>query len=109
MGGTEANNVSRLLEYGQSIGNLGGQHDKRALSLPLALLPDPAVLLAQLTPMFPVVDLVYLGVAGIRITGDTVAGSELLWTVLLDAAVLVGWTVAGLFLVRRRFRWEPRR
>ncbi|BAK34608.1 putative ABC transporter permease protein [Microlunatus phosphovorus NM-1] len=79
------------------------------LSLPLALLPDPAVLLAQLTPMFPVVDLVYLGVAGIRITGDTVAGSELLRTVLLDAAVLVGWTVAGLFLVRRRFRWEPRR
>ena len=79
------------------------------LSLPLALMPDPAVLLAQFTPMFPVVDLVYLGMAGIRISGETVAGAELLRAVAIDAAVLIGWTAAGLAFVRSRFRWEPRR
>lgn len=79
------------------------------LSLPIALMPDPAVLLAQLTPMFPVIDLVFLGMAGVRITGDVVTGTELLRTVVVDAAVLVGWMVAGLLVVRSRFRWEPRR
>ena len=79
------------------------------LSLPLALLPDLAQLVAQLTPMFPVVDLVYLGLAGVRISGDPVAGADLVRVVITDAAVLLAWTTVGLALVRRRFRWEPRR
>ena len=79
------------------------------LSLPLGLLPELATTIAQLTPMFPVVDLTILGVSGVRVTGEAVAGADLVRTVLIDGAVLIGWTVAGLAVVRRRFAWEPRR
>jgi ABC-2 type transport system permease protein len=79
------------------------------LSLPMPLLPDAAVLLAQLTPMYPVIDLVFLGMGGVSVTGDAPTGTDLARTVAVDSAVLLGWTVAGLALVRQRFRWEPRR
>ena len=79
------------------------------LSLPLSLLPEAATLIAQLTPMFPVTDLVSLGMTGVRVTGAAVAGGERLTAVLTDVAVLLGWTIIGLAFVRRRFRWEPRR
>lgn len=79
------------------------------LSLPLGMLPELVTTVAQLTPMFPVLDLTFLGMAGVRVTGEPVVGGELVRSVLVDAAVLVGWTLAGLALVRRRFRWEPRR
>lgn len=78
------------------------------LSMPLALLPELATTIAQLTPMFPVVDLTFLGMAGVRVTGEPVVGVDLVRTVGVDAAVLLGWVVAGVALVRRRFRWEPR-
>lgn len=79
------------------------------LSLPLALLPDTVAIVAQLTPMFPVIDLVFLGMGNLRVTGDPAVGVDLWRTVLVDSLVLIGWTAAGLALVRRRFRWEPRR
>src|SRR5215203_1040445 len=50
------------------------------LSVPLAVLPEVGQTLAQLSPMFPVMDL----------------------------AVLVGWVALGLMVIRRAFRWEPR-
>jgi ABC-2 type transport system permease protein len=40
---------------------------------------------------------------GLRSAYDPAAGGLPVW----DAAVLVAWTVAGLLLARRWFRWEP--
>ncbi|GAA1433904.1 ABC transporter permease [Microlunatus lacustris] len=79
------------------------------LSLPLGLLPGGLQLVAQLTPMFPVVDLVALAFGPARVTAEVVSGSSLVRAVLVDVAVLVGWVVAGVVLLRCRFRWEPRR
>ena len=79
------------------------------LSLPLALLPDGLQVVAQLTPMFPVVDLVCLAFDGVQVTGSTVADGALVRAVLVDLAVLAAWVLLGLQLVRRTFRWEPRR
>lgn len=79
------------------------------LSLPLSLLPDGLQLVAQLTPMFPVVDLVLLAFDGVQATGTAVAGGALVRAVLVDLAVMAAWVLLGLQLVRRTFRWEPRR
>lgn len=79
------------------------------LSLPLGLLPEALRVLAQLTPMFPVVDLVALAFGPARVTTEVAVGGALVRAVLVDVAVLVGWLVGGLALVRRSFRWEPRR
>lgn len=79
------------------------------LSLPLALLPEGAQLVAQLTPMFPVVDLAFLAVGTERVTGATVHGPALLATVGVDVAVLAGWVAVALLAARRSFCWEPRR
>ncbi|SDS10499.1 ABC-2 type transport system permease protein [Friedmanniella luteola] len=79
------------------------------LSLPLGLLPGALQVLAQLTPMFPVVDLVALAFTDVRVTAETVAGGALVRAVLVDGAVLLGWVAVGVALLRRQFRWEPRR
>jgi ABC-2 type transport system permease protein len=79
------------------------------LSLPLGFLPPPLRAVAQLTPMFPVVDLIALAFGPLRVTAESVAGADLVRAVLVDLAVMVAWVVAGLGLLRRRFRWEPRR
>lgn len=79
------------------------------LSLPLGFLPDVLQTVAQLTPMFPVVDLVALAFGPVRVTGESVAGGDLLRAVLLDVAVMAAWVLGGVRLLRRSFRWEPRR
>ena len=79
------------------------------LALPLGLLPGGLQLLASLTPMFPVVDLVALAFGPARLTGEVVSGSGLVRAVLVDIGVLLGWVVVGVAVLRRQFRWEPRR
>jgi ABC-2 type transport system permease protein len=79
------------------------------LSLPLGLLPGALQVLASLTPMFPVVDLVALAFGPERVTGRVVNGAALVRAVSVDLAVLLAWVVAGVALLRRQFRWEPRR
>jgi hypothetical protein len=60
--------------------------------------------------MFPVVDLVFVGLGAVRANGDVLAvGGEVWRAVITDLGVLLGWLVAGLVAVRRSFRWEPRR
>ena len=62
----------------------------------------------QLSPMFPVVDLVYLSRGTVRVSGDVVTGAAFWSAAVMDLAVLVGWVAVGLMVIRRTFRWEPR-
>ncbi|ARF74354.1 hypothetical protein B7C62_20540 [Kitasatospora albolonga] len=66
--------------------------------IPLEVLPDVVHDIFRFLPLTPVIDLVRAG-----------------WTegmswgrIVLDIAVLAGWTALAAYTVRRRFRWEPR-
>ncbi|WP_229070312.1 ABC transporter permease [Actinoplanes sp. DH11] len=71
----------------------------------------PAVVSGMLRalPLSPVVDLMRLGWLGT--TGDAPPAGfvEVLGDALLPAGIMAAWIVAGLLVVRRSFRWEPRR
>src|SRR4051794_14815702 len=67
--------------------------------IPLADLPEPLHRIAQVLPLTPVVDLVRFGLTGTQPLGD----------VVLPVLILAGWFAAGGWVVRRWFRWEPRR
>jgi ABC-2 type transport system permease protein len=77
------------------------------LSVPLACLPEAGQTLAQISPMFPVVDLVHLSLGTVRVSGDVVTGAAFWSAAVMDLA-LVGWVAVGLMVIRRAFRWEPR-
>lgn len=78
------------------------------LSVPLVSLPEVGQTLVQHSPMFPVVDLVYLSLGTVRVSGDVVTGAAFWSAAVMDLAVLVGWVALGLMVIRRAFRWEPR-
>jgi ABC-2 type transport system permease protein len=63
---------------------------------PLDTLPDRLEPVARALPLSPVVELLRLGLTG---TGS--------WGI--PVLILGAWFAAGAWLVRRRFRWEPRR
>jgi ABC-2 type transport system permease protein len=79
------------------------------VSLPLGLLPETLQTVAQLTPMYPVVELLQLSLGSMSATGQTLSGHEVWLAVARDLAVLAAWTVLSAVTVRRRFQWEPRR
>jgi len=79
------------------------------VSLPLSLLPELLQAMAQLTPMYPVVELVQLSLGSTSTTGETLSAREVWLAVGRDLAVLTAWTALSAAAVRRRFQWEPRR
>lgn len=79
------------------------------LMVPLDVLPDPLAGVAELFPLTPVVDLVRMGLGGVASDGTTVDLGSSFGAALAPLGVLVAWTVIGAMLVRRYFRWEPRR
>ncbi|MFK8908306.1 ABC transporter permease [Streptomyces sp. YS-3] len=69
------------------------------LVVPVDLMPDALASVCELLPLSPAIALIRGG-----------------WTGALDGADILGrlatavaWTLLGVFAVRRRFRWEPRR
>jgi ABC-2 type transport system permease protein len=77
--------------------------------LPAAQLPDTLAGVLRLLPLSPVMDLLRLGWLGT--TGDA-APADFLGVFAVAAApagILLAWTVIGIVVVRRWFRWEPRR
>ncbi|GAA3628712.1 ABC transporter permease [Microlunatus ginsengisoli] len=79
------------------------------MTVPIGILPGWLQWAAQLSPMFPTIDLAFVALSATRVTGEAVGGSQLWLAVLLDLGVAAGWVLAGLWLLRRRFGWEPRR
>jgi ABC-2 type transport system permease protein len=67
--------------------------------VPLDILPDAAASVARYLPMTPVMDLIRGGWTGDLGALDT----------LRSLGVAVAWTALCLWVVRSRFRWEPRR
>ncbi|MET7450319.1 ABC transporter permease [Streptomyces sp. NPDC005574] len=67
--------------------------------VPLELLPHRTAVLCELLPLTPVITLVRGGWSGDLSAYETLGP-------LLTA---LAWTAAGVFAVRRWFRWEPRR
>ncbi|WP_154794858.1 ABC transporter permease [Occultella kanbiaonis] len=79
------------------------------LTLPLSLLPEPAQTLAELTPLFPVVTLLNLGLTGVTPDGGQVAFAGSFGQAVVPLIVLIAWTALGVLATRRWMRWEPRR
>jgi ABC-2 type transport system permease protein len=78
------------------------------LLLPLDVFPAAGEQVARLLPLTPVVELVNLGFTG---TAGAAAPMDLVATfgeAIVPVAVLVAWTLTGVYAVRRWFRWEPR-
>lgn len=64
---------------------------------------------ARFTPLRPVVELVWLGVAGVGPDGRTLTFAETFAAAALPVGVLVAWSLLAALAARRRMRWEPRR
>jgi ABC-2 type transport system permease protein len=64
---------------------------------------------ARFTPLRPVVELVWLGLAGVDADGRVLTVAETFGAAALPVGVLAAWTVLALLAARRWTRWEPRR
>jgi ABC-2 type transport system permease protein len=79
------------------------------VAIPTTEWPDPVADAARFLPLTPVIELIRLGWLG---TTGPAAPVDFLGTfgrAALPLALLVGWIGAGVWAVRRWFRWEPRR
>jgi ABC-2 type transport system permease protein len=77
--------------------------------IPLETLPERLSGLAQAVPLTPVVDLVRLGLTGTTPAGDVVGLGGSFTAAVRPIVILGVWLTVGGWLVRGRFRWEPRR
>ena len=71
-------------------------------------LPDWADNLMQYTPLAPSVELSNIGWSGLTHAGTTVDFGASFSHAARPSLILLGWVVAGLWVARKRFRWEPR-
>ncbi|WP_166850999.1 ABC transporter permease [Isoptericola sp. BMS4] len=65
--------------------------------------------IARFTPLRPVVELCWLGLAGTDASGRTLTLAETFPAAAVPVAVLAAWAVVGVLAARRWMRWEPRR
>jgi ABC-2 type transport system permease protein len=77
--------------------------------VPLSVLPGPVAAALRFMPLTPVVELLRLGWLGTTGDGPPRTFVGVLGAAALPAGVLAAWTVLGAVVVRRWFRWEPRR
>lgn len=71
----------------------------------------PAVVIAALRalPLTPVIDLMRLGWLGTTGQAAPAGFGGVFGDALVPAGIMLAWIVVGVVVVRRRFRWEPRR
>ena len=77
--------------------------------IPLELLPEPVNRLSQGLPLTPVLDLVRLGLTGTTPSGEVVDLGGSFVAAVLPLVIIAAWLFAGTWILRGRFRWEPRR
>jgi ABC-2 type transport system permease protein len=80
-----------------------------SIMMPVSALPDALAAVLRLLPLSPVVELMRLGWLGT--TGDSapVGFLAVFAAAAVPAGILLAWVVVGVVVVRRWFRWEPRR
>lgn len=76
--------------------------------LPVDILPGWAARVMAILPSAPITALTRLGWLGIDADGAAVHGADLWAASAGQAAILLGWTLLGVLIVREHFRWEPR-
>ncbi|WP_265522172.1 ABC transporter permease [Oerskovia flava] len=79
------------------------------VTLPLDVLPDPVQVIAQLTPLHAVAELLGTGLTGVGPDGATYSFVESFAAGAAPLAVLAAWCLAGAWLAGRYMSWEPRR
>jgi len=77
--------------------------------IPLEALPGPVAAVLRFLPLAPAVELMRLGWLGTAGTGAPADFVGVFGAAAAPAATLAGWAVLGVVVVRRWFRWEPRR
>lgn len=77
--------------------------------VPVGILPDVVVRVMEFTPIFPVTQLLQLGLAGTEVDGTSLAFADTFGAALLPVAVMLVWNVVLAWLLRREMQWEPRR
>ncbi|MFK3982982.1 ABC transporter permease [Micromonospora sp. NPDC050397] len=76
---------------------------------PLDALPDRLAEVLSFLPLTPVLELARLGWLGTDGSSAPTGFVGVFGAALGPFAILVGWTLIGLYAFRRWFRWEPRR
>lgn len=79
------------------------------ISFPLSMLPETVQIVASLTPLHPVLELMRLGMAGVDAHGRALTSMDTFAAAAQPVAVLLVWAAVGLWMTRRHMRWEPRR
>lgn len=79
------------------------------LVAPLDVLPDTLARVVEFLPLTPVVELMRIGLLGVTADGTTVSFGGSFGAAVPSVLVLLAWTAIGVAVVRRSFRWEPRR
>lgn len=79
-------------------------------TLPLAVMPEWAQIIASYTPLNAATELVVVGLSGANMAGEAAGGFvESFSLTLHPIAVLAGWTALSVFMAARTMRFEPRR
>ncbi|MEE6272978.1 ABC transporter permease [Georgenia sp. MJ206] len=77
--------------------------------VPLPVLPDAVGEVLSRLPVYPVTELVTIGIGGASATGEQLSLGETFTASLEPVAVMVVWAVLLGYAVVRSMRWEPRR
>lgn len=77
--------------------------------VPLPILPDAVGEVLSRLPVYPVTELVTIGIGGASATGETLDLGETFTASLEPLAVMVVWALLLGYAVVRSMRWEPRR
>lgn len=77
------------------------------LTLPLHAMPDGLEMVAQWTPLYPVVALLQHGLGAVALDGTAASGA--VGDVAQPVAAMVLWVVLGALATTRWMRWGPRR
>ncbi len=78
------------------------------MAVPLAVMPEPMRLVAQVLPLTPVVELIALGLGSVTVTGAPVDLAQGLVEAVRPLLVLLAWTGIALWIARATMVWEPR-
>lgn len=78
------------------------------MAFPLPFMPDAMRTVAELMPLTPVVELIYLGLGLMTVDGAAVTLTQGVGEAVRPLLVLLAWTAIGVALIKRSMVWEPR-